>query len=43
MRIGYNILKDTNDPVSAVEAAIKDMELDDGFNAGISHRQIFTL
>lgn len=43
VRIGYNILKDTNNPVDAVEAAIKDMELDDGFNAGISHPQIFTL
>ncbi len=36
VRIGYNVLKDTNNPVDAVEAAIKDMELDDGFNAGKS-------
>ncbi|CAL8088831.1 unnamed protein product [Orchesella dallaii] len=34
LRAGYEVLKATNNPVDAVEASIKVMELDEAFNAG---------
>lgn len=33
-RVGYKILQSTNDPVDAVEEAVKVMELREAFNAG---------
>lgn len=33
-RVGYEVLRQTDNPVEAVEAAIKVMELDGEFNAG---------
>lgn len=38
VRVGYAVLKATNNPVDAVEAAIKVMELDESFNTGKSCR-----